>query len=372
MSAATKNIRWWDNNGLNQTAFDAGRITFSSEQASFPGENAVNDSRSKVWSPEGNFEITSSNQKIYVESVIGTIPTGFFIPSTLATAIETELNSVDSGWTVTYSSNKFTISNAGSKTLELSITTNAIWDDIGYTGTTDRVGSDFPADEQRNHTDEWIELDFGVETTASCASIISLLSEQFPLTTNATINIQGNNVSLWTAPALEISASRKSRGVFNFFDNLTEVGRTYRKWRIQIIDRLNPLGPTGLKFSRLYIGDHSTTDTNVASGFSKPIVDPTTTQRSESGVAFFNEKVKYQRLQNTLYQVIGESDRVYLEQLYQDFGKSLPLFVSVDPQAGVSVDLSEFTYYGNFDADPTPRNLFRDKWAMQFSFREAV
>ncbi len=236
MSAATKNIRWWDNNGLNQTAFDAGRVTFSSEQASFPGENAVNDLRSKVWSPEGNFEITTSNQQIPNFPNPGVVPVAFYTPAGLATAMQTTLNDVDSGWTITYSTTtfKFTMQNtSGFKNLSLSTQTNAIWDTIGFVGNTNRAATGiaptvYEADEQRNHTDEWIELDYGVAATVSCASIISLLSEQFPLGTNATIKIQANNVSVWTAPPLDISATRKSRGMFNFFDDLTEAARTYR------------------------------------------------------------------------------------------------------------------------------------------------
>lgn len=375
MSAATCNIRWWDNNALVSGA----DITYSSQQSSFPGSNVVNDSRSKVWSPAGNFEITTSNQKVYIGVGVGVIPVGFYTGTTLADAIETQLNLVDSSpnWTVTYSTStaKFTLVHTGFRNLSLSTQTDAIWDTIGFVGTTNKAGvapSTFESDEQRNHTDEWVMLDYGVAFTASCMSLISLIDQQFPLSTNATIKIQGNGINLWTAPSLDITATRTDRGVFNFFDDLTEASRTFRYWRIQIIDKLNPLGPEGFRFSRAYIGDHSTTNTNVASGFTKPVVDPSSTQRSESGAGFFEEKIKYQRIQSANYQVIAESDRVYLEQLYQDFGKTVPLFVSVDPQAKVSTDLSEFTYYGNFDADPTPRNLFRDKWQWTFSFREAV
>lgn len=375
MGAATCNFRWWDNNGVDQAAIDAGRLTFSSQQSSFPSSNAANDFRSKVWSPAGNFEITTANQKIYVEAVSATITAGYYIPATLATEIQTQLNIADSGWTVTYSTTtyKFTISNAGSKTLTLSSTTDAIWDDIGYIGVTDRVGMSFEADEQRNHTDEWALLDYGTPFTLSCAGLISLIDEQFPLSTNATIKLQANNIDLWSSPPLDVSLTRNARGVFGFIDgDFSEAARTYRWVRIQIIDKTNPLGPEGLRFSRLYLGDHSTTSTNIASGFNKPVVDPSTVQRSENGVAYFDEKVKYQRIQGATYQVIQESDRVYLEQLYQDYGKTRSLFVSIDPQGKVSTGLPEFTQYGHFEADPTPQNLFRDNWSFQFSFREAV
>ena len=370
----TCNFKYWDNNGLDQAALDAGRITYSSQVTSFPFSNSLNDFRSKVWNPAGNFEIISSNQKIYVEATSATISSGFYLPATLASEIQSKLNAVDSGWTVTYSTTtfKFTIVNSGSKTLALSSTTDAIWDTIGFTGTIDQIGLSFEADEQRNHTDEWVKLDYAVPFTGSCMGIISLLGEQFPLSSTATIKIQANNVDLWTSAPLDITVVKSSRGVFDFFDDLAEGARTYRWWRIQIIDKLNVLGPTGVRLSRLYIGDHSTTANNIASGFAKPIADPSSVQRSESGVAYFDEKIKYQSIRSATYQVIEQADRVYLEQLYQDFGKTKALWVSVDPDAAVSVDLSEFTYYGHFESDPTPQNLFRDKWTWQFNFREAV
>ena len=84
MAAATCNFRFWDNNGLDQSAFDAGRVTFSSEQALFPGENCINDFRTKVWSPDGNFEITTANQIIYVEATSANITAGQYNPSGLA------------------------------------------------------------------------------------------------------------------------------------------------------------------------------------------------------------------------------------------------------------------------------------------------
>lgn len=369
------NLRWWDNNGFTQTAYDASRVSYSSSKSGFTGENAVKDLRTQVWRPGGNFDITTSNNKVYIESTTATITVGSYTYSTLATEIQTQLNTADSGWTVTYSTTtlKFTLAASGSKSLDLSSDTNAIWDTIGYVGSMDRSGTSFEADEIRIHTSEWIKIDFGLSFSMTCAGIISPLASTFPLTSSATVTLEANSTDSFTSPPFSQEISRYDRGVFGFIDDLySEVNRTYRYALLRIEDRLNPLGPEGIEISRVYIGDHTTTTSNVGSGFSKPIVDPSTVQRSESGAAYFQEKTKYQAIRSANYGLIEQADRVALEQLYQDHGKTKPLWLSVDPSAAVSVDVSEFTFYGHFESDPNIQNLFRDKWSWQFNFREAV
>ena len=155
-------------------------------------------------------------------------------------------------------------------------------------------------------------------------------------------------------------------------DLFPDLGVSYRYWRCHIVDRQNPLGPEGVGLGYGYIGDTVETVTNVGSRFAKPIVDPSTTQTSEGGAQYFNERVRFQRIQNAVYQVIGESDRLILERISQKFGITQNLFISLDPEAKVSPDVSSYTFYGRFERDPQPVNLFRDKWQWTFNFREAV
>jgi hypothetical protein len=368
----TCNLRFWDNNGLSQDYYDTGRISYSSQLTAFPFTNALDDFRAKVWIPAGNFDITAQNNQLYVESLTASLSIGSYLPAALVTEIQSKLNAIDSGWSVTYSSNKFTLSNSGSKTIDLSSTANAVWDTIGFAGSTDRTGTSFAADERRNHTSEWFQIDFGVPFTVTCMGIISLLDKQFPFSSGARITIKGNNVDLWDTPPIEVTLNPSARGIIQYLDDFTESQKTMRYWRVEYQDKQNPLGNEGIDISKIYIGNHGTTDINITSGFSKNVVDPSNQQQSESGTQYFDEKVKYQAIRGMTYQVISQDDRVYLEQLYQDYGRTIPLFVSIDPTAQVSVDASEFTYFGYFESDPNFQNLFRDKWSMNFNFREAV
>ena len=97
-------------------------ITFSSEKSSNPFTNSLNQIRSKTWQPSGCFEITDLNNKIYVDTLTITLTNAKYSTATaLATHIQTQLNASSSGWTVAYTSNKFVLSNTGTKTLKLSV-----------------------------------------------------------------------------------------------------------------------------------------------------------------------------------------------------------------------------------------------------------
>ena len=121
-----KNVRFMNNNFLERS------FTFSSEQASFPGSNLVNTSRSGVWKPAGNFEVKSTNKNIYINDGADktvTLTEGSYTYATLAAHIQTRLNAASSNWTCTYDNVltfKFTITrSSGTKVLRKSQTTNA-------------------------------------------------------------------------------------------------------------------------------------------------------------------------------------------------------------------------------------------------------
>ena len=376
---STCNLRWMDNNFIDLDAFDAGNITASSALSSFPARNFANTARSKIWRPAGNFEVTTSNQNIYINDgtdKTAVLTVGSYTPASLATEIQTQLNAVSANWTCSYDLSteyKFTISNTGSVTLRFATTTNAAWDMLGYTLTSNQTSTSFKAQEQRNHTAEWYKLDASASVTFDTFMVISPIDEVFPLSTNATIKLQANNVDVWTSPPLDRTITRLDNGLYDFFDDdLTETLRTYRYWRFYYEDRLNPKGPEGVSFGHVYMGDYLTTNTNVASGFTKPTVDPSRASESESGARFFEERTKYTLLNGMAYQVIAEDDRLALEGLYSEFGRTRPLFVSVDPKLEISPNLGNLTYYVNFNADPTPQSLFRDKYSYTLSLREAV
>ena len=368
---SAKKIRFMNNNFIERT------FTYSSQQTSFPATNATNTSRSRVWKPEGNFEVTTSNRNIYIND--GTDKTvaltvGAYTYNTLASHIQTQLNAASSDWTCSYDGTltyKFTINrSSGAKVLRKSQTTNSSWDILGYTGTTNITSAPFVADEQRNHTSEWVKCDLGVPQAATFCGIISGIDEIFTLSATATVKCQGNNIDFWDSPPVNITIPVGNISAMKMLDD--DTASTYRFWRVQIIDRLNYLGPLGLKFGYIYTGDHTTmTLSNFATGFSKELTDPSPIIQSESGALFFEKRPRYLTIRNCSIQLLPGSEREVIEQLFYDVGTREPFFVSIDPGVVVTQSLEELTRFVVMPTAPTLNHVIRDYYNFSFEMREA-
>jgi len=365
-----ENIRFYEYNILGE-----GNITASSELANFPATYAVNTSRTKPWKPSGHFEITTSNRSVYINDGVDRqvdISVGDYdTPDDLATEIQTELNNVSSGWTITYSSTtyKFTFSRSTSATLRFSETTNAIWDDIGFTGSTNQTGSSFVADEERIHTSEYVLVDAAGAVEATFIGIIADREEIFCLPDSASVTLYANNVNDFTSPPFSETLSVSSRGAFKHMTG----GDYYRYWKVEIIDRRNILGPTGLTFGFIYIGTHSTLiNTNIAKGFSKEIKDSSISMTSEAGQKFTDIRSQFESFNNMAIQLADNTDRKTVEQLFTEYGVHTPFFVSFDPGLVLDSDAAEYTRYVYFGRDPTVSHAFLEYNNMSLVFTEAL
>lgn len=352
-----------------------GTLTVSSSQVSYPSSNLINNLRFLTWRPAGNFTITTVNQTLYINDgsdKSANVPTGNYTYATLATAIATALNSVSSSWTCTYSltSFKFTIGrSSGTKVLRQTQTTNAIWSAIGYTGTTDAAAA--VANEQRNHTSEYIDVDLGVATPITFVSLLGLLGEVFTISSSATVRLYGNTFAGWASPALTVDLTPSTHGLYKFLDDLSNT--SYRYWRLEIVDKFNPAGPLGFKFGYFYLGDYLTlTQRNVAKGFTKTFDDSSTVLTSERGAKFFQKGVKTTKFEQLEIAYMNAADRQALEQALYDLGTTTPFFVSFDPTLLVSADLSELTRYVVFDSAPVFTHQFHNVYSVRFAVSEVI
>jgi hypothetical protein len=371
-TTSNKNIRFMENNFAELTS---GQISYSSALSSFPFTNLINPFRSKVWKPSGNFLIDSTNNKIYINDgtnkTITLTSASYSTPALLATHIQTQLNASSTGWTVSYSTTayKFTISNSSSVTLRLSQTTNATWNTIGFMTLVDLAGTSFVANQQRNHTHEFIIFDFGYNAPVEFFGLISPLGEIFSLSNSATIKLQANNLNEWTSPPLDITLTRSDYGIFRFMDDISD--SSYRYWRVYIQDKLNPNGPEGLSFGHIYLGDYVTlTARNVANGFSKTQIDPSLKSQSEGGAIYFDNKVKYCEITGLGINLFTKEDRAQLEAIFDKVGVSKPLYVSIDPTVTHTNNLYELTKYATFSESPQFNHILRDLFSMSFSLAE--
>lgn len=366
-----KSLRFMANNFLEST------MTYSSQVTAFPATNSINTSRSRVWKFGGNFEIISSNKKIYINDGSDktiTLTEGSYTYSTLASHIQTQLNASSSNWTCTYNNSatfKFTINrSSGTAVLRLSVTTDASWDTLGYTGTSDRSTPAFVADEQRNHTSEWIKCDLGVPQLATFVGIISGIDEIFSLSEEASVKIQANNIDYWVSPPVDVTVDIGDISAMKILDD--DVVSNYRYYRVQIIDRRNYLGPEGMRIAYIYVGDHTTiTTSNMARGFSKELTDPSNVLQSESGALFFETKPRYLTISGAQVQLLSGDERRELEQLFYDLGVRTPFFVSIDPGEEVTGTLEELTRFVVMTRSPTLEHIIRDYYNISFEMREA-
>jgi hypothetical protein len=341
--------------------------------ASFPFSNMLDDARFKITRFTGSFIIETSNSSLYANDgsdIIIQISTGQYTASQLATEIQTELNAVSSNWTVTYSTStyRFTVDrSSGTKILRLSSTSNSIWDTLGYTGSVDQTAG--VADEQRNHSKEFIEVDLG--TNANEVGFFGLVAPPNmtnPISDNATVELLASNLQNWSAPARTITLQSNDFGVYGFLD---DENSRYRYWRFELTDRKNINGPTW-DFSNIYLGTYTTlANRNVNSGFTKTWIDPSDVSQAGSGATYANIKQRYLQLNSLTINYMDQSDRKKLEQLCYDFGQHKPFWIALDPVEECST-IDELTRYVYFNGNPTFNHFRNSVYSMAFGVRDAL
>jgi len=372
-------------NNLAELSESSGFVV-SSEQTAYPKENAISRFRDEQWRPIGNFTIGSSNSALYIR--VGSSDTtidltaGDYTYSTLASHISSRLNTLSSGWISAYDLNggtyKFSLARVGGASLLLSSTTNAAWNTIGFTGTSIITDSSFIADEQRNHTNEYIQFDLGYEAEITTFFCIGSLSEKFSISSEATILLRANNIDdsiHWSNPPLQIDLLdyRDDTGIYCFIDSLLTDTR-YRFWRLHIEDKYNHQGPEQcIRISNIYIGDYIyLSNRNIQNGFVKTVNDPSTRSESESGSLFWDVKTKFTEISSVGFSFIDKDDRDKLEKLYNRIGTVTPIYISLDPTLAVSNKLSDLTYFCVYDAAPSMQHIINDKFNYSLMFREMI
>jgi hypothetical protein len=356
-------------------------ISASSYLTGFPASNIINTARTKYWKAGGNFEIHNDNNKFYINDGSPktiTLTNGSYTGEALAFEIDNKLNIASTGWTFTYSDSTymFTVNHA-SATIVFSNSTDAVWDTIGFIGTSDEIlsGSDLDSDEIRIHNLEYIDFDlstsiFNVEFIA----LLGPLQEPIALSENSVVKLLADNIPLSpdVTPLLSITLTRNDRGYFYFLDDIDDTN--YRYWRITIEDPTNGNGPNSIAIGYVYLGDYITfASTNLAIGFGKQLIDTSSQSESESGRQFFNKRSPYNTLSGLQIMLPTRSERLTFEQFVYDFGISDPFFISLDPGTCISDDLYELTYFVNFSEIPSIDHKFLDYYDIQsFSVREVV
>jgi len=352
-------------------------LTASSADVSFPLTNLQLPQRYKQWRSAGNFDITATNNKIYVTDGIGsqtvTLTIGSYLAAALATELKTQLDAgTDRTWTTSYlGAEKFELIASASSTLEFSNQTNAVWDTLGFVGASDITSTLFTADERRIHTSETITWDLLSQREVNFFGGVGPRDEIFSISEASNITLKANNINDFTAPPLSRTIDRKADGLFTFLDDLDDT--SYRYWQLEIEDKQNLLGVAGIQLGTAYLGDYITlTQRNVTSGFGKQWVDPSEVVVAESGAKFFRERQKFLRFSSLGIPFLNATDRATLEQFIFDKGIHGEFFISLDPTLFVSTELTELTRYVRFSSAPTLQHNKADVYSLQFAVEEII
>jgi hypothetical protein len=352
----TTNARFCFNNFLESSTIEA-----SGALSGYPATNLVDPIRSKLWKAAGLFEITSSNNKVYLNSTTYTLTAGSYTSATLIT----HFNSVTSKTLSRDSQGKFSIALGSGGTLDLASTTDAVWATLGYLTTTTLSGTTFQADEARYHTSEWIKVDMGTAQVVTFAALIPAANTVFSMD-NATIKLQGNNIDEWTAPPVDSSFTEiGDKGAFIAPDDL----QACRFWRIKIVDKTN----SDVKAAVAYIGDHvELNDTNIAIGFNRIREDQSQRLYSESGAMYLDRRPKVMSISGLEIKFLKETELANIDQLFYDVGFENPFFLCIDPDNAVSTNLSEMTHYVQVISGVQIRHVLRGMYDMSFDLREVL
>ncbi|MGV8130686.1 MAG: hypothetical protein ACP5N7_01125 [Candidatus Pacearchaeota archaeon] len=357
----------------NNFASSAYLTEYSSYKTGYSYLNIFDTNRSKKWVSNYCFVIDSTNNKIYINDSIDktiTLTSSKYSATTLATHITSQLNAASSNWTCSYSSTTrlFTISRTTSATLRFSQTANAAWNSLGYVITSDQTATSFVAQLPRIHTEEYFIFDLKEEKPIDFIALISPIDEIFGISKAATITLEGSNLNYFTSPAISINIPIYDNGAFKFIDDQYS---TYRYWRLRINDQMNDAGE--ISFSHLYLGDYTTiTQSNISIGIEEIENDTTTQTSAESGKLYFDENLKYTEFNSLAIDSIRLADKTTLLDMWSRIGKSTPFYISIDPTACASNDVSSTTRFVYFNNMPSFKHIIYDIWSMSFSVREVI
>jgi hypothetical protein len=339
---------------------DVGTFSASSALSDYPSSNLSAGIRSQQWKPAGTFEISATNNKVYINGTTFTLTNGTYTSATLIT----HFNSVTSQTLSRNSLGRFVITLGSSGTLNLASTTNAVWFTLGFLGTSNLTGTAFTADERRYSTGEWIKVDMLIPQQAEFCAVVGNANEVFSAPT-ATVKLQGNNLDLWDSPPVEVTLEVSDLGCFAAPEDL----QACRFWRVFIDDRKN----NSIGISAVYIGSAvKTTNTNISTGFTRNRADTSIRLYSEGGQLYVTRRPKVLTLTNTGMLYLGAQDRIDMEQLIYDLGVNKPFFLVLDPGLNVSASLKDMTHYVYQNGDASLTHVLRDYYNVSFDFREVL
>lgn len=352
----------------------------SSEQASFPIENALNfQRRSKVWRSSGYWKLTASNNVIvFKESTGSTLSATLNIGEYNSTSLAAELKRAmdvagDSTYTVTYTGMKFNLASngvGGDGIFSIIYSSSTISTDIGLSQ--DKTGAlSYNMDKTRIHgiSGEWIMFDLGVSTNPDAIIMIDQKQAAIKLSPLATIKIQANTTSNFDNPEYELTIPYDDE-VLSYLSDSGLFAEARRWIRILFDDPHNPNGY--IQIGAITLANYMNPQRGRAIfPLNQNYIDRTETIFAESGASYSDVKYKTQAFDVSLFGM-QIADVEEFDVFWNNYGLGFPFFVSMDSAEHWSSNKNRRIIYCKFDGAPKYRLESPDNFEISISLREEL
>lgn len=363
----------------NYTQLDATTVEASSSKVNFPASNMKHQFRSKQWRSNGNFVISSSNNKIdFKESAMGseltaTLDTGTYTPTTLATEIKTQLDSAGSdSYTVSYSENTglWTIESDGSY-LELLINSgtneanNTLKNVCGFADTDKTGATSYTGSTIAIHTEEWVKFDFKTIEDIDSVAILWPKEDGIKLSSSTVIKIQANATDSWSSPALDQTLTVND--TYSIASHYFTSDQSYRYWRVSITDPAN--ANLYVNLGVIVLGKSIEVD-YPENGYSFEYEDNSKTQTTDYG----NEYVDEYPIMTSIefdYKYFDVDDFEKFNQMFIRNGVKTPVFMVLD-ETGIVHDKDQVYIYGKLDKKLKFNHVNYDLYSTKMKIKEVL
>lgn len=380
----TSCLRLLIDNYADNFAFSS--LDASSEQSSFPATNVTaRKRRAKSWRTGGYWNIElGSNTIIFQEDgatdLTATIPDGAYSSTTsLLAAIKAAFeNTTTSGVTYTVSidatTNKIKIESDGNGGATLDI----LWTDAGSTDmaailgfSSDDTGAlSYVADTLKIATEEFLLFDLGLPTTIEAFALVGERNEPIALSPSATIKLQASETDEWVTPSFETTLSYDGNSILYLTETGIDSGTMYRYWRVSIVDNENANGY--IEINAVFLGNQfRPTNGRAQFPLTSGLQDASVTVTAEGGNTFSSNKPRNQNYQVRWFN-LSKQEVEDIEDLWQVYGTSQPLFLSLDTAVAWSSSQNRRLIMARFSDEPSWQLERPNLFTMTMSFVEEI
>lgn len=211
-----------------------------------------------------------------------------------------------------------------------------------------------------------ITTDLGFSDSIKALTLFAPLGEPLGITREATIKLQADNVADWSSPEVDVTLSLDSDDRLIYFTDID-----YRFVSLYIDDPTNPNGY--ISFADMYLGDYTTTTLrNVAPGFTWQHVDKTRVSKSLDGTPYFNVKEKYDTFGGLRLNLVDDTDRQIIEDLYLRSGVSTWMPIAIDPGQYTTSSINDLTRLARFSKNLNVKHVAKNRYTMNFQLEEVI